>query len=107
MKDLSSNFEVDEQYLSALQFGDLFTQLYLLGPVAMQSCLDSVSKAQHIETAMEAWMKGYSDHKNNEDHAFPESSDCLPYVQFYNKGWSHSYVWAESVSGRIAEAHHG
>ena len=58
MNDLSTiPVMVDEQYNSALQFGEYFTQLYLLGPHCLRLALDKISQAENPEMAIQAWIK--------------------------------------------------
>lgn len=99
MNDLSTiPVMVDEQYNSALQFGEYFTQLYLLGPHCLRPCLDKISQADDPEMAIQAWMKGYTDYRDGNAHAFPTSHESLPFVSNYNSGYSHSYVFGEQMS---------
>ena len=50
---------IDKQYDAALQFGELLTQLYLLGPQATTHCLKTVSTSPDVETAVRSWLEGY------------------------------------------------
>lgn len=89
----------DSPINSALRVGSTFTKLYLLGPAALQQCLQSLATATNVDAAALSWLNGYLSEKSGSP--FPDDANPI-----YLDGYRFSYIEGETISGRHQEAEH-
>lgn len=89
---------IDKQYDAALQFGELLTQLYLLGPQATTRCFQTVSTSPDVEAAVRSWLEGY---EAQDSGVFA----CQPHNPHpaYNDGAHFNYAYCAAMDSRTEE----
>lgn len=85
---------IDRQYDAALQFGELLTQLYLLGPQATTHCLQTVSTSPDVEAAVRSWLEGYEAQDSG------SVSSELPPHSYYADGAHFNYAYCAAMDAR-------